>query len=73
MKKSQHSAVGCFIEDKTSKSKKGHNPEKKMRYELSPLIVWIAPWIVNTYSELLVNYEISSVFTEILQNVKVSA
>ena len=44
----QHSAVGCLIEDKKSKSKKGHSSEKKMHFELSSLIVWTAPWIVNT-------------------------
>ena len=39
-----------------SKSKKGHNSEKtKMHFELSPLIVWIALWIVNKYSEFQVN------------------
>ena len=27
----------------------------KMHFELSPLIVWIAHWIVNTYSEFQVN------------------
>ena len=38
-----------------SKSKKGVNSEKKiMHFELSPLIVWIALWIVNTYSEFQV-------------------
>ena len=26
-----------------------------MHLELSPLIVWIAPWILNTYSEFQVN------------------
>ena len=29
------------------KSKKGHNSEK-MQFELSPSIIWIALWIVNT-------------------------
>ena len=51
----QCSAVGYLIEDKKSKSKKTHNSEKKMHFELSPLIVWIALWIVNTYSEFQVN------------------
>ena len=40
---------------KMSTSKKGHNSEKKMHFELSPLIVWISLWIVNTYSEFQVN------------------
>ena len=37
--------------------KMGHNSEKtkKMHFELSPLIVWIALWIVNTYFEFQVN------------------
>ena len=39
-----------------------------MHFELSPLIVWIALWIVNTYTEFQVN--IFSI-TEILQNVEV--
>ena len=51
----QHSAVGCLIEDKKSKSKKGHNSGKKMHFESSPLIVWIAFLIVNTYSDFQVN------------------
>ena len=29
--------------------------KKKMHFELSPLIVWIALWIVNTYSKFQVN------------------
>ena len=50
-------ALGCLIEDKNSKSKKEHNSEKKkkMHFELPPLIVWIAVWIVNTYSHFLKN------------------
>ena len=48
-------AVGCFIEDKKSKSKRGNNSEKKMEFELSPFIVWIALWTVNTYSKFQVN------------------
>ena len=50
----QHYAVGCLIEDKKSKSKKGHNCEKKI--EMSPLIVWIALRIVNTYSRVSSKY-----------------
>ena len=44
-------------EDKKSKSKKGHNSGKKnaKSFGLSHLIVWIALWIVNTYSEFQVN------------------
>ena len=41
----------------------------KMHFELSPLILWIALWIVNTYSEFQVNifsnnryYKMSRVF-----------
>ena len=30
-------------------------PKKKMHFELSPLIVLIALWIVNTYSNFQVN------------------
>ena len=48
-------AVGCLIEDKKSKSKRGNNSENKMHFELSPLIVWIALWIVNTFAEFQVN------------------
>ena len=54
----QCSTVGCFVEDKKSKSKKGHNSEKTAfsdKDALSPLIVWIALWIVNTYSKFQVN------------------
>ena len=51
----QCSAVGRWIEDKKSMSKKGHNSEKKMHFELSPVIVWIALWIVDTYFEFHVN------------------
>ena len=39
---------------KFSKSKKGHNSEKKIDFELSPLILWIALWIVNTCFEFQV-------------------
>ena len=46
---------GGLIEDRKFKSKKGHNSEKKKHFELSPLIVWIALWIGNTYSEFEVN------------------
>ena len=41
-----------------------------MHFESFTLIVWITLWIVNIYSEFQV---ISSVITEILQNVKVFA
>ena len=44
----QHSAAGCLVEDKKFKWKKGHNSVKYMHFELSPLIVWIALWMVNT-------------------------
>ena len=37
------------------KSKKGHNSEKKMHFDLSPLIVRIALLIVNTFSEFQLN------------------
>ena len=37
------------------KSKKGHNSGKKMHFDLSPLIVRIGLWIVNTYSQFQVN------------------
>ena len=50
----QRLAVGCLIEDKKSKSKKGHNSDKNA-FQLSPLIVWISLWIVNTHSEFQVN------------------
>ena len=42
--------LGCLIEDekKIYKWKNGHNSVRKMHFELSPLIVWIALWIVNT-------------------------
>ena len=45
-----------LVRGKKSKPKKGHNSEKnkkkkKTQFELSPLIVCIALWIVNTYSE----------------------
>ena len=45
----QRLAVGYLIEDTKSKSKKEHN-SVKMHFELSPLIVRIALWIVNIYS-----------------------
>ena len=64
----QRSAVGCLIRDKKSKSKRGHNSEK-MHFEVSSLIVWIALWMLNTYSE----FQIFSVITELLQNVSVFA
>ena len=53
----QRLPVGCLIEDKRFKSKKGHNSKKKKKVhlELSPLIVWIALWIVNTYFKFQVN------------------
>ena len=36
--------------------KKGLDSEKKKKHvELSPLIVWSASWIVNTYSEFQAN------------------
>ena len=65
--------MGCLIEVENTKSKKVHNSEKKkkMHFELSPLIVWIALWIVNTYSEFQVN--IFSNKRDVLQNVKVFA
>ena len=37
------------------KSKKGHNSEKNVHLELSPLIVWITLWIVNTHFEFQSN------------------
>ena len=40
---------------KKSKSKKGHNSENEMHFELFSLIVWIALWIENTYSEFQVH------------------
>ena len=43
----QRSAVRCLIEDK--ESKKRAKFLKKMHFESSRLIVWIALWIVNTY------------------------
>ena len=50
----QRSVAGCLTENKKSKSKKGHNSEKN-HFELSPMIVWNALWVVNTYSEGQVN------------------
>ena len=38
-----------------SKSKKGRNFGKKMHFELSPLIEWIALWTVKTYFKFQVN------------------
>ena len=48
---------GCIIGDEKSRSKKGNNSggKKKMHFELSPLIIWIDLWIVNTYSKFEVN------------------
>ena len=51
----QRSAVGCLMEDKKNLSKKGRIILKKMHFELSPFIVWIALWVVNTYSLFPVN------------------
>ena len=59
--------MGCLIEDKKCKSRKGH-AGKKMHFELSPLDVWIALWIVNTYFVNIVSNK-----REILQHVKVYA
>ena len=50
----QQSAVGCTLEDKKTKSKNKNNSEK-MHFELSPLIAWIAFWIVNTNFEFQEN------------------
>ena len=61
----KRSDVGSLVEDKKPKSKKERNSEQKNAFELSPLIVWIALWIVNTNSEFQVN--IFSNNTEILQ------
>ena len=50
--------LDCVVldrEDKKSKSKKGYNNSGKKHFELSPLIVWITLWIVNTLSEFQVN------------------
>ena len=50
--------LGCGVLDsrlKKNQSKKGHNSEKKMQFEMFPLIVWIVLWIVNTYSEFQEN------------------
>ena len=38
--------LGCQVLQEDSKSKKGHNSEKKKHFEMSPLIVCIALWIV---------------------------
>ena len=46
-------AVGCLIQDKIFYSKKGHN-SAKTDFELSPLMAWIALWIVNIYPEFQV-------------------
>ena len=51
----QHTTVGYLTEDKKSKSKKGHNSKKKMYFKLSPLVAWIALWIVNAYFKFRVN------------------
>ena len=50
----QRLAVGCLIEDKKSKSKKDIIL-KMNHFELSPLIVRIALWKVNTYLQFQVN------------------
>ena len=49
--------LGCELLDreKKSKSKEGHNSERKKSFELSPLITWTALWIVNTHSKFQVN------------------
>ena len=61
----------CFMEDKKSESKKGHNStKKKIHFELSPLILLISLWIVNTKFDFQVN-KVSLVTIEILQNVTV--
>ena len=55
----------------SKKLEKGYSSEKKkMYFELFPLKVWTALWIVNTYFEFQV-----SIFslTEILQDVRVFA
>ena len=39
---------------KVTKLKKGHDSDKNA-FESSPLIVWIALWIENTYSKFQVN------------------
>ena len=51
----QRSAVGRLIENKKPKLEKGHNTEK-MHSKLSPLIVWIALWIMNSYSRVSSKY-----------------
>ena len=52
----QHSTGSrCLTQDKKSMSKKGRILKKKMHFKLSPLIVWIALWIVLTYSKFQVN------------------
>ena len=56
----QCSAVWCLIEETKSKSKKGCNSEKEMHFELSPLTVWIALWIVKTYSKFQVKIVINN-------------
>ena len=50
----QCSTMGCLIEDKNSKSKKGNNFERT-HFELSPVTLRILLWIVNTHSEFQVN------------------
>ena len=46
--------MGCLIEDQKTKSKNGHNSEKRCFFELSPWVVRFALWIVNTYSKFRV-------------------
>ena len=46
----QRSAVGCLRIKSLSLSLKN-----KMHFEMLPLIVWTALWVVNTYSEYKVN------------------
>ena len=64
--------LGCGVLDRGQKVliEKGNNSEKKGHFELSPLIVRIALWILNTYSKLQV---MSLIIAEILKNVKVFA
>ena len=47
---------GVLDRGKMSRSKKGHNSEKKnFFFELSPFTAFIALWIVKVYSELQVD------------------
>ena len=50
----QDKSMGCFIKDKKFKSRKGHNSEK-IHFELFPLKLWTALWIVYTYCKFQVN------------------